>query len=83
MRVAVWPTPLVTTTFTVPAECADVVQVTAVALTHEEDAQADPSTVTPKAPPAVNPLPVMVISLPPAVEPCEGDTPEISGAGPR
>jgi hypothetical protein len=74
---------LVTTTFTVPAECAGVVQVTALALTHEEDAHADPSTATPKAPPEVNPVPVMVISLPPAVEPCEGDTPEIVGAGAR
>ena len=69
---------LVTTTFLAPALPAGVVQVIDVAETTVTDVQALPPTVT--AAPAAKPVPVMVIAVPPAVEPELGEIDPIVGA---
>ena len=68
---------LVTTTFLAPAVPAGVVQVIDVAETTVTDVQALPPTVT--AAPAAKPVPVMVIAVPPAVEPELGEIDPIVG----
>ena len=63
----------------VPAVPAGVVQVMEVAETTTTLVQAFPPTVTAVAP--VKSVPVMVMLLPPAVEPLPGDTAVTVGAG--
>ena len=63
---------LVTTTFVAPAVPAGVVQVIDVAETTVTDVQALPPTVT--AAPAAKPVPVIVIAVPPAIGPEDGET---------
>ena len=72
------PPAVVTRTLTVPAVPAGVVQVAVVLLTMTADVQATPPTVMPVAP--VRLVPVMVILVPPAVDPLAGDTAVTVGA---
>ena len=67
---------LVTTTFTRPAACAPVVQVIDVEV-DAVTAQATPPTVTVSG--ETNPVPVIVIDVPPAVVPLVGVTDPIVG----
>ena len=69
---------LVTTTFLAPALPAGVVQVIDVAETTVTDVQALPPTVT--VAPAAKFVPVMVIAVPPAVDPLVGEIDPIVGA---
>ena len=69
---------LVTTTFLAPALPAGVVQVIDVAETTVTDVQALPPTVT--AAPDTKFVPVIVIGVPPAVEPLVGEIDPIVGA---
>ena len=69
---ALVPPDVVTNTLTEPAVPAGVVQVAVVLLTITADVQATPPTVMPVAP--VRLVPVMVILVPPAVDPLAGDT---------
>lgn len=78
--VTVCPSPLVTTTFAAPAEPAGVVAVIEVEDTKVTLVAATPPTVTPKDAPDAKPVPVMVIDVPPAPDPVEGEMPEIVGA---
>jgi len=78
--VAVWPSPLVTTTFAAPAEPAGVVAVMEVDDTRVTPVAATPPTVTPNEAPEAKSVPVMVIEVPPAVDPVEGEMPVIVGA---
>ena len=73
-----WP-PEVTTTLAVPAEPAGVVHVIDVAETTLTLVHAEPPTVTVEPLPKF--VPVIVIDVPPAVEPAVGDTAVTVGAG--
>jgi hypothetical protein len=64
-------------TSTAPAEPAGVVAVIEVDDTNVTFVAATPPTVTPKSPPEVKLVPVIVIAVPPAVVPEDGETPEI------
>ena len=66
-----------TTTSTKPAACAPVEHVMLVAETTAGDEQTMPPTVT--VAPVKNPAPVMVIAVPPVVEPDAGDTDVTAG----
>ncbi len=66
------PPGVVTLTDAVPAEPAGVVAVIDVALTTVTDVAATPPTVTDVAP--MNPVPVIVIEVPPASGPLAGET---------
>ena len=74
-----WPSVLVTTTFTVPAACAGVVAVIVVLLATVTLVAAVVPTAT--VAPARNPVPVMVTGVPPAVVPEAGETLLTVGAG--
>ena len=78
--VAVCPSLLVTTTSRAPAVPAGVVAVIDVDDTTVAPVAATPPTVTPNDPPEVKFVPVMVIAVPPAAEPVDGEIPEIVGA---
>ncbi len=80
MLVAVCPSPFVTTTSRAPAVPAGVVAVMVVDDTTVAPVAATPPTVTPNDPPEVKFVPVIVIAVPPAAEPVEGETPVIVGA---
>jgi hypothetical protein len=69
----------VTVTLAAPAGCADVVAVIDVALTTTTPVAGDPPTST-VAPPAKF-VPLIVIAVPPSVEPLVGLTPVTAGAG--
>jgi hypothetical protein len=69
----------VTVTLAAPAGCADVVAVIDVALTTITPVAGDPPTST-VAPP-VKFVPLIVIAVPPSVEPLVGLTPVTAGAG--
>ena len=69
---------LVTTTFFAPAVPAGVVQVIDVAVTTVTELHATPSTVT--VAPETKPVPVIVIAVPPAVDPDDGVIAVIEGA---
>ena len=73
-----WP-PEVTTTLAVPAEPAGVVHVIDVAETTLTLVHAEPPTVTVEPLPKF--VPVIVIDVPPAVEPDVGDTAVTAGGG--
>ena len=73
-----WPLD-VTTMLAVPAEPAGVVHVIEVAETTVTLVHAEPPTVTVEALPKF--VPVIVIAVPPAVEPDVGDTAVTVGAG--
>ena len=73
-----WP-PAVTTMLAVPAVPAGVVHVIDVAETTVTLVQADPPTVT--AEPLAKFVPVIVIAVPPAVDPDVGLTEVTVGAG--
>ena len=75
---ALVPPGVVTKTLAVSALPAGVVQVTEVAETTLTDAQAEPPTEMPVAP--VKLVPVMVMDVPPAVEPLVGETAVTVGA---
>ena len=66
------PPVLVTATALAPAVPAGVVQVIFVAETTVTDVQGVPPTLT--VAPAKNPVPVIDIAVPPAVEPFAGET---------
>jgi hypothetical protein len=68
----------VTTTFLAPTVPAGVVQVIDVAETTVTDVQALPPTVT--VAPAAKFVPVIVIAVPPAVDPVDGEMPVTVGA---
>ena len=70
--------PTVTTTLAVPAVPAGVVHVIDVAEATVTPVHAEPPTVTPVAP--VKLVPVIVIDVPPAAAPDDGDTPDTVGA---
>jgi len=72
------PPAVVTRILTVPALCAGVLQVAEVAEITVTPVHADPPTVMPVAP--VRLVPVMVIVVPPAVRPLEGETEVTVGA---
>ena len=74
-----WPSVLVTTTLTVPAACAGVVAVIEVLLTTVMLVAAVPPNVT--VAPNRNPVPVIVIAVPPAVVPEVGEIVATVGAG--
>ena len=76
---ALVPPAVVTSTLAVPTLPEGVVQVAVVALVTLTLVHATPPTVMPVAP--VRLVPVMVIGVPPAVEPLVGDTPVTVGAG--
>ncbi len=80
MLVAVCPSLFVTTTFAAPAVPAGVVAVIDVADTTVAPVAATPPTVTPNDPPEVKFVPVIVIAVPPAAEPVDGEIPETVGA---
>ena len=80
MLVAVCPSLFVTTTFAAPAVPAGVVAVIDVDDTTVAPVAATPPTVTPNDPPEVKFVPVMVIAVPPAAEPVDGEIPETVGA---
>jgi len=67
----------VTTTFCAPADAAGVVQDTDVADPSTTDVHGAPPTVT--VAPDTNPVPVIVIDVPPDVEPTDGATPVTVG----
>ncbi len=79
--VAVWPSLFITTTLDGPAEPAGVVAVIVVGDTTVAPVAETPPTVTPNEPPEAKFVPVIVIAVPPAVGPDDGDTVEIVGAG--
>ena len=70
--VAVRVSGLVTTTSFAPAPPAGVVQVSEVAELNTTGVQVFPPTFT--VAPLTNPVPVIVIDVPPTVEPVDGDT---------
>ena len=72
------PDPVVTATFTRPADPAGVVAVIDVALTTVTPVAATPPIVTPVVP--EKPVPVIVTEVPPEVEPVAGDTEVTVGA---
>ena len=73
------PLGVVTSTLTGPAlERVGAVQVIVVELTTVKFVQGAPPTVTPVAP--RNPVPVMVMTLPPEIRPELGDTEATAGA---
>ena len=74
------PSLFVTTTSTAPGEPAGVVAVICVDDTKVALVAATPPTVTPNDPPEVKFVPEIVIVVPPAVEPVDGEIPEIVGA---
>ena len=76
---ALVPPGVVTSTLAEPALPAGVVQVMVVALTTTTLVHAAPPMVTPVAP--VKSVPVMVILVPPAVEPDVGDRAATVGVG--
>lgn len=78
-KVPLWPSVLVTTTFTDPAVCAGVMAVICVALTTVTAVAAVPPNIT--AAPDRNPVPVTVIDVPPAVVPDVGEMAVTVGAG--
>ncbi len=69
--------PIVTITLTVPAVPADVVHVIEVSVVTEKLAAAEVPKVTLVAP--VNPVPVIITDVPPAVVPEFGDTDDTIG----
>ena len=71
------PPTVVNTTLAAPAVPDGVTAVTDVALTFVNDA-AEPPIVTPVVP--LKLVPVMVMDVPPAIGPTDGDTKEITGA---
>ncbi len=73
------PAGVVTTTSTAPAACAGVTTVSSPSFVTERLVPSDPSKVTLVAP--VKCVPVIVTEVPPSVEPLEGDTSAIAGAG--
>src|SRR5581483_4488647 len=79
VAVALWPSRLVTVTFTAPAAWAGVVAVIVVLLTTLTLVAAVPPTLT--VAPVAKPVPVIVSAVPPVVEPVAGDTLVIVGAG--
>jgi hypothetical protein len=76
--VAEVPPGVVTVTSTVPAEPAGEVAVTLVSLATVNDVAAVLPKLTAVAP--VNPLPVIVTAVPPAIGPPAGETPVTTGA---
>ena len=70
---------MVTKTLAVPAVPAGVVAVMLVELTTTRLVAAVPPMVTPVAP--VKPVPVMVMVVPPAVDPAEGEMLATEGVG--
>ncbi len=73
------PPGVVTRTSTVAAACAGVDAVIVVLFTAVKLAAADPPKLTADAP--LNAEPVIVIDVPPAVVPDDGDTPVTAGGG--
>src|SRR5881394_1053069 len=71
----------VTVTPTAPGACAGVVAVIVVAFTTVTPVALVPPTLT--VAPALNPVPLIVIAVPPTVDPDGGATPVTVGAGPR
>ena len=69
----------VTVTPTAPAACAGVVAVIVVAFTTVTPVALVPPTLT--VAPALNPVPLIVIAVPPTVDPDGGATPVTVGAG--
>ena len=69
-RLPLWPSRLVTTTFTAPGACAAVTAVIEVALTTFTLVAATPPIVT--VAPVVKSLPVRVTAVPPLAGPNEG-----------
>ena len=80
MIVPLWPSGLVTTTFTEPAVCAGVVTVRLVLLTKLTPIAAVPPKLT--VAPDTKLVPVMVTDVPPAFGPFAGAMPPTVGAGP-
>lgn len=78
-RLPGWPAGLVTVTVTAPAACAGVVAVICVALTTVIPVAAVPPIET--AAPARKFVPVIVMAVPPAVEPVAGLTADTVGVG--
>jgi hypothetical protein len=76
-RLPLWEPGLVTVTVTAPAAPAGVVAVIDVLLTTVTPVAATPPKVT--VAPAAKLVPVMVMAVPPAVEPLLGDTPVMVG----
>src|SRR5439155_25949853 len=74
------PSGVVTVTSTTPAACAGLVTVIFVSETTTTFVPAAAPKCTEVAP--VNPHPVRVTEVPPAVEPKEGETPSTAGAVP-
>jgi hypothetical protein len=79
VNVALWPSVLVTTTFTAPAVCVAVVAVIEELLTTLMLVAAVPPKVTPAA--DWNPVPLMVTGVPPAVVPDVGEMALTVGGG--
>lgn len=79
VSVALWVSEFVTVTFTAPAACAGVVAVIDVAPTTTTLVAGTPPIDT--VAPATKFDPVIVIGVPPSVDPDVGETPAIVGAG--
>ena len=79
VKVPLWASLLVTTTFTAPAACAAVVAVIEVLLTTVTPVAAVPPRLT--VAPVKKPVPVMVTAVPPAVVPEVGVIAVTVGAG--
>ena len=79
VRVPLWPSLLVTATSTLPAVCAGAVAVIELLLATTTLVAAAPPSCT--VAPAENPLPVMIIEVPPLADPEPGVTAVNTGGG--